>query len=74
MAHASGLFCMHPNLDLVVEFLQYASAIVTAASAIAAVTPTPRDDQSIAKLYKIVDFLALNIGKAKETGDSSKIS
>lgn len=74
MAHGSGLFCMHPNLDLVVELLQYASAIVTAASAIAAVTPTPRDDQQIAKLYKIIDLLALNIGKAKETGMADPLS
>lgn len=68
MAHASGLSCMHLNLNLVAEYLQYASTIVAVASAIAAVTPTPRDDRAIAKLYKIIDFLALNIGKAKETG------
>ena len=42
------------------------SLIVTVASAIAAVTPTPKDDKFIGKLYKIVDVCALNIGKAKE--------
>jgi ethanolamine utilization microcompartment shell protein EutS len=40
--------------------------IVTAASLIAASTPTPKDDVWIGKLYKLVDALALNIGKAKE--------
>jgi hypothetical protein len=40
--------------------------IVTVASLIAASTPTPKDDIWIGKLYKLVDLLALNIGKAKE--------
>ena len=40
--------------------------IVTAASLIAASTPTPKDDVWIGKLYKLVDALALNVGKAKE--------
>lgn len=42
------------------------TAIVAAASAIAALTPTPTDDGFVAKLLKIVDFLALNIGRAKD--------
>ena len=42
------------------------SAIVFIASAIAAVTPTPKDDNWIGKLYKIIDVCALNIGKAKD--------
>jgi len=41
------------------------SVIVTIASAIAALTPTPKDDKWIGKLYKIIDVFALNIGKAK---------
>ena len=40
--------------------------IVTVASLIAASTKTPKDDIWIGKLYKLVDLLALNIGKAKE--------
>ena len=42
------------------------SAIVFIASAIAAITPTPKDDKLIGKLYKIIDVCALNIGKAKD--------
>lgn len=44
------------------------TAAVTLASAIAAVTPTPKEGTVLAKVYKLVDFLALNIGKAKEKG------
>ena len=42
------------------------TAIVAAASSIAALTPTPTDDTWVAKAYKIVDWLALNVGKAKD--------
>ena len=42
------------------------SAIVAAASAVAALTPTPKDDAVAAKAYKVLDWLALNIGKAKD--------
>lgn len=43
-----------------------ATTIVTVASIVAASTPTPKDDQWIAKLYQFVDLLAINIGKAKD--------
>ena len=42
------------------------TAIIAAASAIAALTPTPKDDTVIGKVYKIVDWLALNLFKAKD--------
>tara|TARA_X000000950_G_C13645952_1_gene549581 strand:- start:559 stop:747 length:189 start_codon:yes stop_codon:yes gene_type:complete len=42
------------------------TALVAAASSIAALTPTPTDDTWVAKAYKIVDWLALNVGKAKD--------
>jgi hypothetical protein len=40
-------------------------AIISVSSIIAAVTPTPKDDVWIGKLYKLVDLCALNIGRAK---------
>ena len=41
--------------------------VVLAASAIAALTPTPADDKFIGKVYKfLIDIPALNIGKAKD--------
>jgi hypothetical protein len=42
------------------------NAIVTIASLIAALTPTPKDDNFFKKIYSILDLLALNIGKAKD--------
>jgi hypothetical protein len=51
------------NADNIIAAL---TAVVAAASAIAAITPTPTDDSIAAKAYKIVDWLALNIGKAKD--------
>jgi len=49
-----------------IELITTLTTIVTVASIIAASTPTPKDDEWIAKLYKFVDLLAVNIGKAKE--------
>jgi hypothetical protein len=42
------------------------TAVIAAASAIAALSPTPKDDTFIGKAYKIVDWLALNVFKAKD--------
>lgn len=50
------------------EWVQIASMVCAIASAIAALTPTPKDDVIIGKIYKVVDLLALNIGKAKDNG------
>ena len=47
--------------------LNAAATMIAAASAITAITPTPRDDRLIGKLYAMIDLLALNIGHAKET-------
>jgi hypothetical protein len=43
-----------------------ATAIIAAASAIAALTPTPADDTLVGKAYKVIDWLALNVFKAKD--------
>ena len=51
------------NIDTIVNI---ATAIVTAASGIAALTPTPKDDPIARAAYSIIDTLALNIGKAKD--------
>jgi hypothetical protein len=45
-----------------------AASVIALASAIAAATPTPKAGSVLAKLYTIIDILALNIGKAKQTG------
>ena len=48
------------------SIVTWVTAIVTISSIIAASTPTPKDDVWIDKLYKVIDMLAMNIGKAKE--------
>ncbi len=50
------------------EIISILTGAVTVASAIAALTPTPKDDTFVSKAYKVVDWLALNVGKAKEKG------
>jgi len=40
--------------------------IVLIASFIAAVTPTPIDDGWMKKVYKVLDWCALNVGRAKD--------
>ena len=53
-------------LNTIFEYVQIASLVVAVASAIASVTETPKDDEWVAKWYKIIDLLAVNIGKAKK--------
>jgi hypothetical protein len=42
------------------------TAFVAFASALAAATPTPREGTFLSKVYKTIDWAALNIGKAKQ--------
>ena len=40
--------------------------VITVSSAIAAITNTPKSDGWWRKIYYVIDFCALNIGKAKD--------
>jgi hypothetical protein len=42
------------------------TSAVALASAVAALTPTPKDDSIVKKVYGLIDALALNVGKAKD--------
>ena len=55
----------------IMEIINWITWIVTAASAIAASTPTPKDDALIGKIYRAVDLLAINFGKAKMQAPSA---
>ena len=46
--------------------LTWVTAIVTAASAIVALTPSPKDDGILANIRKWVEVLALNVKNAKK--------
>ena len=41
------------------------SKVVAGAAVIAAVTPTPKDDNVLSKIRKVLDFLAFNFGSAR---------
>ena len=53
-------------ISTIIQIIQIIPWLVAGASLIAALTPTPSDDKIIGKLYKVLDWFALNIGKAKE--------
>jgi hypothetical protein len=48
------------------NYIEIALAIHGAASIICALTPTRKDDDFLGKVYKVLEFLALNIGRAKD--------
>ncbi|MDA7514295.1 hypothetical protein N8508_00740 [bacterium] len=54
------------NFSIIADIANIATAVVAVASIVAAVTPTPKDDVWIAKLYSFIDICAINVGKAKQ--------
>lgn len=61
-------------MDIITSFVEgqawfnWATAVIAAASTFAASTPTPQEGSILAKVYKVIDFLSVNIGKAKDKG------
>jgi len=53
-------------MGMIGEWLGIVTGVVCAASIVCALTPSPKDDAMIGKLYKLLEMLALNIGKAKK--------
>jgi len=47
-------------------FIAVVPTIVMVCSAVAALTPTPIDDGWMKKVYMVMDWCALNVGKAKD--------
>ena len=50
----------------IINILVWITAIISIASVIAAITPTPKDDHWFSYLYKVIDLCALNVLKAKD--------
>lgn len=55
------------------EWIELISVVIAGASSVAAITPTPKDDELASKVqkvygkaYKVLDLLALNVLKAKD--------
>lgn len=42
------------------------TGVIALASAVSAMTETPKDDAIVSKIKRIIDALALNVGKAKK--------
>ena len=53
-------------MEYLFDVFNVLTAAVALASTVAALTPTPTDDAWVAKAYKLLDVIALNIGKAKQ--------
>ena len=50
-------------LEFINEWIALIPTIVMCASLICAATPTPRDDEALAKVYKFLDWCALILGR-----------
>lgn len=48
------------------------SQVVTVSAAIAALTPTPKDDSAVASVRKVIDIFGFNFGFAKNSVSVSK--
>ena len=53
-------------MTYLLDAFNVATALIALASAIAAMTETKKDDNLVGKLQKLLDVVALNIGKAKQ--------
>ena len=60
-------------MDFILNIISVVTGIVCAASIICSLTPTPKDDALIGRLYKIVEIAALNIGKSKDGSTTNPI-
>ena len=50
----------------IINIITIIPMIIAGASLICSLTPTPADDKWIAKAYKVLDWCALNVGRAKD--------
>jgi len=53
-------------IEYIIRIIQVIPWLVMGASLVAALTPTPIDDGLVRKAYKVLDWFALNVGKAKD--------
>ena len=53
-------------IEYIIDGWHIITTVVTVASAVAAITPTKKDDAIMAKVNKLISLVALNIGNAKK--------
>lgn len=54
------------------EAISIISTVIAVASAICAATPTPATNTVWGKIYRVIEFLAINLGKAKQVATEIK--
>lgn len=69
-AQITGLF--NAASDHIPGIVAVIATIVTACATIASVTPTKVDDAILSGILRIINVLALNVGKAKNADDLPK--
>ena len=52
--------------EYIIRWIVVIPYLVMAASLILALTPTPKDDGWVKKIYMVLDWIALNVGRAKD--------
>jgi len=73
--HSSSRLSVNISMDTIISLIEnnpwfgVVTAAIALASAIAAATPTPKKGSIWAKVYAIIDWAALNIGKAKQKSE-----
>lgn len=73
--HSSSRLSVNISMDTIISLIEnnpwfgVLTAAIALASAIAAATPTPKKGSIWAKVYAIIDWAALNIGKAKQKSE-----
>jgi len=53
-------------MQVLADLASVAPMVISVCSIIAAVTPTPKDDMWLSKLYRFIDIMAVNVGHAKK--------
>ena len=59
-------------MEVITDIITVVTSVVCVASIVCSLTDTPKDDALIARLYKILEIAALNIGKAKQSSAEVK--
>ncbi len=54
------------TMNTIIDIINIITAAIASASAIAALTPTKKDDIFLAKIKPFIDIIALNFGNAKK--------
>ena len=63
---------MFELLNWIITLAQVVPVVISVASIITALTPTPKDDAWVGKAYRALEWAALVVGKAKEVAPEAE--